>query len=75
MKKPKSYRRSIGPKEDDIFSSRKKYFRINNNIYSLDKESLDLISRISSKLRKSLNQPRSPINKSTELQRYFEQKD
>jgi hypothetical protein len=75
MQKSTTRRRSSSVKEDDIFSARKKYFRANNNIYSLDKDSLDLISMISSKLRKSLRPKQTSINKRTELQRYFEERD
>jgi hypothetical protein len=73
MKKLTSRRRNISHPEDQIFSSRKKYFRINNSIYSLDKQSLDLISRISAQLRNSVR-PEKTSARRTELDRYFEQR-
>jgi hypothetical protein len=73
MKKPRSRRRNISRPEDQIFSSQKKYFRINNDIYSLDKQSLDLISRISVRLRNSVRPEKSGA-KQNELEKYFEQR-
>jgi hypothetical protein len=74
MKKSTNRRRNISRPEDSIYSSRKKYFRINNSIYSLDRKSLDLISRISSKLRESVRPEKTQVNRKNELEKYFEQK-
>jgi hypothetical protein len=74
MKNTIRRRRNISKPEDSIFSSKKKYFRINNEIYSLDKKSLDLINRISSKLRKSVRPEKTSVNRRNELERYFEQR-
>ena len=74
MKKTTYHRRNISKPEDSIFSSKQKYFRVNNEIYSLDKKSLDLISRISSKLRQSVRPEKTSTNRRNEVEKYFEQK-
>jgi hypothetical protein len=72
MKKTINRRRNISKPEDTIFSAKKKYFRVDNEIYSLDKKSLDLISKISAKLRKSIRPEKNSVSRRNELQRYFE---
>jgi hypothetical protein len=75
MKKSSYRRRNISKPEDSIFSAKKKYFRINNSIYSLDKKSLDLISRISQKLRQSVPPGKNTTTRRNEIEKYFEQRE
>jgi hypothetical protein len=75
MKKSSYRRRNISKPEDSIFSSKKKYFRINNSIYELDKKSLDLISGISQKLRQSIRPEKTKTSRRNEIEKYFEQRE